>query len=156
MNHQKQVRIRTGRPMDRARARRVTLADVARDAGVSKATASLVVRGDSAISKKTSKKVLQSIQRLGYVYDRMAANLRSQQSSSIGVIITDIDNPYFAGVLMGVHDQLDELGYTITLGISFNSNMKQERQIDTMLENRVQGIILIPVHNTSQRILDRV
>jgi len=130
--------------MERTRSKRVTLADVARDAGVSKATASLVVRGDPAISKKTAKKVLNSIQQLGYVYDRVAANLRSQQSSTIGVIITDIDNPYFAGVLMGVHDQLDQLGYTITLGISFNSNVKQERQIDSMLENRVRGIILIP------------
>ena len=142
--------------MDNKTNKRITLVDVARDAGVSRATASLVVRGDPAISKKTAKKVLDSIQKLGYVYDRVAANLRSQQSSTIGVIIPDIGNPFFVGLLMGVHDQLDELGYTVTLGISFNSNVKQERHIESMLENRVRGIILTPAANTSSRIIERI
>jgi LacI family transcriptional regulator len=142
--------------MEKKTNKRITLADVAADAGVSRSTASLVVRGDPAISKKTAKKVLHSIQQLGYVYDRVAANLRSKQSSAIGVIIPDIANPFFVGLLIGVHDQLDELGYTVTLGISFNSNVKQDRHIETMLENRVSGIILVPVPNTSSKTLERI
>jgi LacI family transcriptional regulator len=142
--------------MEKITNKRITLADVAQDAGVSRSTASLVVRGDPAISKKTAKKVLHSIQHLGYVYDRMAANLRSRQSSSIGVIIPDIGNPFFVGLLFGVHDQLDALGYTITLGISFDSNAKQERHIESMLENRVRGIIMTPVANTSSKTFERI
>ena len=142
--------------MDNKTNKRITLVDVARDAGVSRATASLVVRGDPAISKKTAKKVLDSIRKLGYVYDRVAANLRSQQSSAIGVIIPDIGNPFFGGLLMGVHDQLDELGYTVTLGISFNSNVKQDRHIESMLENRVRGIILTPAANTATKTIERI
>ena len=142
--------------MDKTTKKRITLVDVAKDAGVSRATASLVVRGDPAISKKTAKKVQHSIQQLGYVYDRVAANLRSRQSSAIGVIIPDIGNPFFGGLLMGVHDQLDELGYTVTLGISFNSNVKQDRHIESMLENRVRGIILTPAANTASKTIERI
>lgn len=136
--------------------KRITLVDVAKDAGVSRSTASLVVRGDPAISPKTAKKVLHSIKQLGYVYDHVAANLRSQQSSAIGVIIHDIGNPFFGGLLMGVHDQLDELGYTVTLGISFNSNVNQERHIKSMLENRVRGIILALAANPASKIIERI
>ena len=74
---------------------RVTLEQVAKHAGVSRATASLVVRGSPNISKETRKKVLQAMKELGYVYDRVAANLRSQRSSTVGLIITELDNPFF-------------------------------------------------------------
>jgi LacI family transcriptional regulator len=142
--------------MERRANKRITLVDVAKDAGVSRATASLVVRGNPSISKRTTEKVLQSIQKLGYVYDRLAANLRSRQSSEIGVIIPDMGNPFFVGLLLGVHDQLDELGYTVTLGISFFSGIKQERLIESMLEKRVSGIILTPAPDTSGNTLERI
>lgn len=126
----------------------ITLQDVANDAGVSKTTASLVVRGSQSISDATTRKVLESIERLGYVYDRAAANLRSRNSSSVGIIISDITNPFFAELLAGANDQLDEYGYAILLGITYESKTKQDQLIDTMLENRVGGLILFPVANT--------
>jgi LacI family transcriptional regulator len=81
--------------MSRETKQRVTLQQVAKHAGVSRATASLVVRNSSSVSENTKKKVLASIDELGYVYDRVAANLRSQRSTTIGIIITDIANTFF-------------------------------------------------------------
>ena len=65
--------------------KRVTLLDVAKHAGVSRATASLIVRGSPKIAEKTRVKVLESMRELGYVYDRVAANMRSQHSSTVGL-----------------------------------------------------------------------
>ena len=67
--------------------KRVTLTDVARAAGVSKSTVSLVLNDSSLIKKETQQKVQQAIEQLGYVYNRFAANLRSQKSLTIGVVI---------------------------------------------------------------------
>lgn len=129
---------------------RVTLQQVAEHAGVSRATASLIVRGSSKIAEKTRKKVLNSMRDLGYVYDRVAANMRSQSSSTVGLIITDIANPFYAELLRGVHNSLEEAGYIVFLGTTFDSDLKQEQLISRMLEHRVGGIILCPVSESSQ------
>lgn len=128
---------------------RVTLQQVAEHAGVSRATASLIVRGSSKIAEKTRKKVLNSMRDLGYVYDRVAANMRSQSSSTVGLIITDIANPFYAELLRGVHNSLEEAGYIVFLGTTFDSDIKQEQLISRMLEHRVGGIILCPVSESS-------
>lgn len=129
--------------------KRLTLNDVAKHAGVSRATASLVVRGSSKIKEQTAAKVEQAMKDLGYVYDRMAANMRSQTSTTVGLIITDIGNPFFTDLLKGVHSSLEESGYTVFLGTTFDSEIKQKELIERMLEHRVAGIILCPVSGIS-------
>jgi len=136
--------------------KRVTLMDVAKHAGVSRATASLIVRGSSKIADKTRIKVLNSMRELGYVYDRVAANMRSQSSSTVGLIITDIANPFYAELLRGVHNTLEEAGYTVFLGTTFDSDSKQEQLISRMLEHRVGGIILCPVSGSSMDTIERL
>ncbi|MFD1415841.1 LacI family DNA-binding transcriptional regulator [Oceanobacillus jeddahense] len=142
--------------MTRKPARRVTLQDVAKHAGVSRATASLIVRNSPKVAAKTREKVLKSIDELGYVYDRVAANLRSQKSSTIGTIITDVGNTFFSQFLLGVHHELEKYGYTVLLGTTFDSLKNQERLISTMLENRVGGILLCPVSTSSTETVDRL
>lgn len=136
--------------------KRVTLLDVAEHAGVSRATASLIVRGSTNITEKTRRKVLQSMRELGYVYDRVAANMRSQSVSTVGLIITDISNPFFSELLIGVHNALEETGLIEFLGTTFDSDAKQERLISTMLEHRVGGVILCPVSDTSVETIERI
>jgi LacI family transcriptional regulator len=136
--------------------KRVTLLDVAKHAGVSRATASLIVRGSPKIAEKTRKKVLESMRELGYVYDRVAANMRSQSSSTVGLIITDIANPFFAELLRGVHNTLEEAGYSVFLGTTYDSDSKQEQLISRMLEHRVGGIILCPVSKCSKESIERI
>jgi LacI family transcriptional regulator len=136
--------------------KRVTLQDVAQHAGVSRATASLIVRGSPKIAEKTRRKVLNSMRDLGYVYDRVAANMRSQSSSTVGLIITDIANPFYAELLRGVHQALEEAGYTVFLGTTYDSDIKQEQLISRMLEHRVGGIILCPVSESSANTMERL
>ncbi len=136
--------------------KRVTLQDVAKDAGVSRATASLVVRGSASISEQTKQKVLASMNRLGYVYDRVAASFRSRRSSTVGIIITDIGNPFFSELLTKLQDRLDELGYTTLLGMTFESESKQERVLETMLEHHVCGIVMAPVAGTKPAVFARL
>ncbi|UOQ91989.1 LacI family DNA-binding transcriptional regulator [Halobacillus shinanisalinarum] len=128
---------------------RVTLKQVAEHAGVSRATASLIVRNSPSISEPTREKVLASMEELGYVYDRVAANLRGQSSTTVGLIITDIANPFFNELLVGVHNRLEEDGYTVILGTTFDMENKQQKLISTMMEHRVGGIILCPVSDSS-------
>ncbi|WP_152655670.1 LacI family DNA-binding transcriptional regulator [Oceanobacillus sp. CFH 90083] len=137
-------------------SRRITLQDVAKHAGVSRATASLIVRNSPKVAAKTREKVLKSMDELGYVYDRVAANLRSQSSSTIGTIITDVGNTFFSQFLLGVHRELEKYGYTVLLGTTFDSLKNQDRLISTMLENRVGGILLCPVSTSSTETVERL
>src|SRR4051812_48447680 len=120
--------------MKRKKGSRVTLKDVAEHAGVSRATASLIVRNSPNVSDQTRKKVLAAMDELGYVYDRVAANLRSKRSSTVGVIFTDIANTFFSDFLKGVTTTLEAEGYTVLLGTTFDSEEKQVRLLSTMLE----------------------
>jgi LacI family transcriptional regulator len=125
--------------------RKPTLLDVARDAGVSTATASLVVRKSRLVSEKTRAKVLRSMTKLGYVHDRIAASLRSRVSSTVGVIITDIGNPFLSEVLVGLHDALDATGHDVLLGTTFDRIDKQSALFSTMVGHRICGLVLCPV-----------
>ena len=142
--------------MKQSKKGRVTLQQVAKHAGVSTSTASLIVRNNPRISEATRKKVLKSMHELGYVYDRIAANLRSQSSDTVGIIITDISNTFFSEFLIGVHDALDEVGYTVLLGTTFDSVAKQDHLLSTMMEHRVGGLILCPVSESSQDTIERL
>jgi LacI family transcriptional regulator len=77
-----------------ARRRRVTLNDVAKAARVSRATVSLVVRASALVHPETRASVLEHMRRLGYVYNRLAANLRRQHSSNVALVINDLSNPF--------------------------------------------------------------
>jgi LacI family transcriptional regulator len=75
---------------------RVTLLDVARHCGVSRATVSLVLNDSPLVATKTRDRVRQAMVELGYVYNPAAVSLRIQHSDAIGVVLTNITNPYFA------------------------------------------------------------
>lgn len=142
--------------MEQEQQRRVTLLEVAKHAGVSRATASLVLRGSPRIAKATQEKVQASMRQLGYVYDRVAANLRSNVSSTVGLIIMELANPFYSELLVGIHQELDKCGQTVILGTTFDSLAIQERLLSTMLEHRVSGIILSAVPGSPGAVIDRI
>ena len=125
--------------------KRVTLTDVARAAGVSKSTVSLVLNDSSLIKKETQQKVQQAIEQLGYVYNRFAANLRSQKSLTIGVVIDDLINPFFAEFTMGLEMTLAEHGFITVMSNTSQRSDRQKQVLDTLLEHHVAGIVLCPV-----------
>lgn len=142
--------------MNQKRGNNITLQKVAEHAGVSRATASLVVRGSHSISEATKEKVFKSMRELGYVYDRIAANLRSKSSSTVGLIIMELANSFYSELLVGIHQELSKFGQTVLLGTTFDSQTNQDRLLSTMLEHRVGGIILSAVPGSSAEVVEKV
>ena len=128
---------------------RVTLMDVARHCGVSRATVSLVLNDSPLVAAKTRDRVRQAMRELGYVYNRAAAALRTQHSDAIGVVLTNITNPYFAEFATGVQDILTSSGTVPLLAVSGEDRDLQHRLVTSLVERNVDGIVLIPAHGTA-------
>jgi DNA-binding LacI/PurR family transcriptional regulator len=128
---------------------RVTLLDVARHCGVSRATVSLVLNDSPLVAAKTRDRVRQAMTELGYVYNRAAASLRTQHSDAIGVVLTNITNPYFAEFATGVQDILTSSGTVPLLAVSGEDRDLQHRLVKSLVERNVDGIVLIPAHGTT-------
>lgn len=129
---------------------RVTLLDVSRRAGVSRATASLVVRESSRVAPATAEKVRAAMAELGYVYDRAAANLRQSRSMTLGLVMTDLSNPFFAELTMAFEHDVHEQGYTLFIGYTRDDLDRQARTLSAMVERRVDGICLLPSLGTTE------
>ncbi len=128
---------------------RATLLDVAKHCGVSRATVSLVLNNSPLVADATRARVQKGMAEMGYVYNRAAASLRTHRSDAIGVVLTQITNPYFAEFAAGLQDTLTESGTVPLLGIS-NENLDLQRQlVMSLVERNVDGIVLIPAHGTT-------
>lgn len=125
-----------------------TLLDVARVAGVSRATVSLVCRGSPLVAEKTRLKVEKAMEEVGYVYNRSAANLRSSLTNIVGLIIPDIANPIYSDLLSGVEDVLTSLGKTVFIADTNESMERQAHLLQRMLEMRADGLIISMVGET--------
>jgi len=130
--------------MDEILKQRVTLLDIAADAGVSRATVSLVIRDVPSVAASTRKRVQKSIKRLGYIYHRGAASLRMQQSHAIGLIVSDITNPFFAEVIVAIEDRLASERLVTLLGNTSEDHAKETRLLKTMREFPADGILICP------------
>ena len=127
---------------------RVTLIDVAQHCGVSRATVSLVLNDSPLVATKTRDRVRQAMVELGYVYNRAAASLRTQHSDAIGVVLTNITNPYFAEFAAGLQDALTSSGTVPLLAVSGEDRALQRRLVKSLVERNVDGIVLVPAHGT--------
>ncbi len=134
----------------------VTLLDVAEAAGVSRSTASLVVRNSPLVAVSTRQRVLKIMHQLGYVQNRAAASLRSHQSYTIGQVVTDITNPFFAQMTLGSEEIFNTENYAVLLANSSDNVAKQERLLETMVAHRVDGLILCPAKGTSPEQIRRL
>jgi LacI family transcriptional regulator len=123
---------------------RITLNDIAEHAGVSRATVSLVLRNVPSVATGTRRRVQQSMRQLGYVYNRAAASLRTQRSHAIGLIVSDIANPFFAEVTVSIERRLDQAGYVTLLGNTSEDPKKEDRVWQTMHEFPAAGLLICP------------
>ena len=128
---------------------RTTLMDVARHCGVSRATVSLVLNDSPLVAAATRDRVRTAMSELGYVYNRAAASLRTQRSDAIGVVLTQITNPYFAEFATGLQDVLTDSGTVPLLGVSNEDRGLQHRLMTSLVERNVDSIVLIPAHGTT-------
>ena len=128
---------------------RVTLMDVARHCGVSRATVSLVLNDSPLVADEDPRPGPPGDDRTGYVYNRAAASLRTQHSDAIGVVLTNITNPYFAEFAAGLQDILTSSGTVPLLAVSGEDRELQHRLVRSLVERNVDGIVLVPAHGTT-------
>lgn len=124
------------------------LETVAREAGVSVATVSQVMRGAGRISEKTRKKVLQAAKKLNYVPDGRAASMRSGQNREIGLAIHQIANPFNAEVISGASDLLETKGYLLSVLDARDDAARQRRQLEAFIGSSRAGLIWVPAQGT--------
>lgn len=129
---------------------RVTVIDIAKAAGVSKSTVSLVLQGSSLVNETTRAKVATVMRDLGYVYNRGAANLRQSGSNSriIGVVVNDLTNSFFAELAVGVDMVVQSAGFVQFLSNTAESIDRQREVIASMREHGISGLILSPARGT--------
>jgi LacI family gluconate utilization system Gnt-I transcriptional repressor len=123
----------------------VRMRDVADAAGVSLMTVSRALREPHRLSESTRTRVLEAVQRLGYVPNHMAANLASSRSTVVGQIVPGIENSLYAKTVKGTSDVLRAEGLHLLVGNSGYSLLEEEALIGAFLAQRVCGLIL---HNT--------
>ncbi len=136
-----------------AAARPVTIVDIARAAGVSKSTVSLVLNGSALVRPETRARVEAAMVAHGYVYNRGAASLRTAASRFVGMIISDVMNPFFAELASGIEGALHDHGYVAILANTNEDLQRQAAVIRMLRENGVAGLIMSPARTTDVRAL---
>ncbi|GAA4072886.1 catabolite control protein A [Amphibacillus indicireducens] len=130
----------------------VTIYDVAREANVSMATVSRVVNGNPNVKPATRKKVLKTIEELGYRPNAVARGLASKRTTTVGVIIPDISNMFFSELARGIDDIANMYKYNIILSNSDQNIDKEIKLINTMLEKQVDGIVYMGSRLTDEHL----
>jgi LacI family transcriptional regulator len=129
---------------------RPTQADVARLAGVSRATVSYVINnrvgGKVQITDETRRRVLEAIEQLGYQPNFAARSLKTQQTQLLAVMVPDLTNPFYPLLIRGAQVAADEQDYQILVYDSNDSPERERTFVDAMLRRRVDGVILVAFH----------
>lgn len=120
----------------------VTIWDVARKASVSKSTVSRVLRGGSA-SEATRQRVLKAVKELGYYPNAAARGLKGRENRTIGVVVSNVGDPYFASMIRGVYDCAGERGYFCLLASSYWEEERELSCLRLLREGRVDGLLIL-------------
>jgi LacI family transcriptional regulator len=119
-----------------------TISEVAHDAGVGRATAARTLGGYGYVSPELRERVLAAAERLGYRANALARSMSTGVSHTLGVIVADIGNPFFAGVVRGISDASRARGFD-TLVLSTHEDLAEEiAAMDVLMDKRVDGIIV--------------
>ncbi len=116
--------------------------DVAKEAGVSIATVSAVINNSAWVSTKLKKKVDAAIRKLDYQPNLLARGLAKKRSHTLGVIVPDIANPFFPGLIRGAEDMAQEHNYSLLVASSDNDPEKEMDYLNLLVAQRVEGILL--------------
>lgn len=121
----------------------MTIKEIAEMANVSSATVSKILNGkDQYISEATRQRVLEIVEREGYISNAIAKSLKTKSTSTLGIIIPDVMNLFFSELARGIEDAAERKGYSVILCNSDNKTFKEEKYIQVLQEKMVDGIIL--------------
>ena len=126
----------------------VTLQEVGRRAGVSAMTVSRVINGRPGVDAETQRRVEEVIAELDYVPNRIARGLLSQKTQTIGLIVPDVVNPFFAPVVRGAETAARRAGYRVLLCNSEGDLRLEREYIEDLMAHRVEGLLLAPASDS--------
>jgi LacI family transcriptional regulator len=121
-----------------------TIRDVARAAGVSSATAARALAGYGYASSATRERVRREADRLGYRPNAVARSLVSGSTMTLGLVVGDIENPFFAAAARGIADVAEGRGYTLLLANSDEDIARERAAVDALRTRRVDGLVVVP------------
>ncbi len=122
----------------------ITIRDVASLAGVVPSTVSHVINNTAPVSDSTRQRVFDAIRKLGYRRNVLASSLRQQTTMTIGLLVPNIAEPLFAGLVRGVSEEAAAAGYGVILGHTAYDPLLEDRQLARMLDRRVDGLLIVP------------
>lgn len=120
-----------------------TMKQVAEKAGVSTSTVSHVINNTRVVSDDVRERVLAVIQELRYIPSAVARSLKNDKTHTIGMMIPNNSNPYFAELIQGIEDSAFRLGYNIILCNAYDDAKKQAAYLRVLMEKRIDGLILV-------------
>lgn len=132
-----------------------TIYDVAKLARVSTYTVSCVVNQSAPVSPELTARVRKAIEALDYTPNAVARSLQTRNTKTIGMLIPDIANPFYARVVRGVEDRLSKDGYSLLLGNTYNSTEAQTRYLNLFRGRQVDAMLLF-ITSGSEKALDRI
>jgi LacI family fructose operon transcriptional repressor len=141
-------------PSRKERSSLPTIQSVAKHAGVSPATVSRVLNNYPFIRDEVRQRVLQAIAELGYEPNRVAQRLRSSSSRSIGIMVTDITNPFISTIMAIIEASFFEKGFTVLMCNTTASIQKELDYLSLMETEEVDGLAIVPTSEDVPRILE--
>lgn len=135
--------------------RPTSLKDIAHKANVSVATVSYVLNGkekENRVGEEVSIKVRQIADELNYEPNYLAKSLKSGKTQTLGLILADISNPFFANIARVVEDEARHNGYTVVIGSSDESAIKSWKLLKVLINRQVDGFIIISSENSEKQV----
>ncbi|GAB4046418.1 LacI family DNA-binding transcriptional regulator [Spirosoma litoris] len=135
--------------------KKTSLKDIAQRAGVSMALVSYVLNGkekESRVGQEIAGKIRQIAKELNYQPNHLAKSLRSGKTHTIGLIIADISNPFFANIARVVEDEAKRNGYTVIIGSSDENAEKSRDLLDVLINRQVDGFIIVSSEDSAEQI----
>ena len=127
----------------------VTMRDIARDLGLSVVTVSKVLRNHSDISKATRERVLQRVKELRYQPNRAARSLVTGRSFTIGLIVPDLEHPFFGEIAKAIARRIRTLDYSLIIASSEEDPALEQREVDGLIARQVDAIVLASVQTSA-------
>ena len=122
----------------------VTIQDIAREAGVGKTTVSRVINGSGYVKSETEQRIREVMKKYQYQPNAAAQTLSRQESDAVGLLLPEVNNPFFSEMISGISTFVEKSGFTLMLSNSDNDPVRDARALEMMWRQRVKGLIYIP------------
>lgn len=135
--------------------KKTTIYDVAKRAGCSTATVSMVLKNSDRITSERKKHVIKVIEEMNYIPNHFAQGLNTKRNMAIGLVVPDMENPVFSKMITGVEEYVDKKGYRLILGVCNHNRDKEAVYLDLIHNNHVDGMIVFPTFlDNTKKIID--